>query len=500
LVNSLESRPLSFIVSSRALKSTILIPRYYDPTLDAERDRLSSTHELVSIRELCESGSLTVSPGDEIGKMVYGTGRIPFVRTSDIANWEIKADAKQGVSDAVYERYAAKQDLQVNDLLFVRDGTYLIGTACLITPTDSRSLYQSHLLKLRATTDAAMDAPLLLGLLSTPFVQAQIRSKQFTADIIDTLGDRYKELILPVPRSAYLRGTLSAEIKRVVYERSELRQRLGRIPLLAEGHISDVREEPPEISLASRAICFVQKATGLAGNVLIPKYYDPAIDRDLSELAPSHELVSIGELIDQSVVSLTTGVEVGKMAYGTGDIPFIRTSDIVNWELKTNPKQSISDAIYEEYAARLDVRAEDILLVRDGTYLVGTSCILNEIDSRMLFAGGLYKIRVVRRAELDPFLFLALLNSPIVKRQMRSKQFTRDIIDTLGWRIREVVLPIPKDKRLRSRVAEEMWLAINARVDLREQIRVLPERIQSTDVPTDHKSVLDLEATLSSPR
>ena len=67
----------------------------------------------------------------------------------------------------------------------------------------------------------------------------------------------------------------------------------------------------------------------------------------------------------------------------------------------------------------------------------------------------MYKVRVKKKDQLDPYLLLALLNAPIVKRQMRAKQFTRDVIDTLGKRIYEIVLPIPKDTVLRDRIARD---------------------------------------------
>lgn len=51
--------------------------------------------------------------------MAYGTGTIPFVRTSDFANWEIKHDPKQGVSEQIYNAYATKEDVQAEDILLV---------------------------------------------------------------------------------------------------------------------------------------------------------------------------------------------------------------------------------------------------------------------------------------------------------------------------------------------------------------------------------------------
>jgi type I restriction enzyme M protein len=86
----------------------------------SDLSNLSSTHDLVEIKELVETDAITIENGDEIGKMAYGTGRIPFIRTSDISNWEIKADPKQGVSEKIYDEYAIRQDVQEGDIFLSR--------------------------------------------------------------------------------------------------------------------------------------------------------------------------------------------------------------------------------------------------------------------------------------------------------------------------------------------------------------------------------------------
>jgi len=50
---------------------------------------------------------------------------------------------------------------------------------------------------------------------------------------------------------------------------------------------------------------------------------------------------------------------------------------------------------------------------------------------------------------------------------MRTKQFTRDVIDTLGKRVFEVQLPIPRDRELRDWIASEARAAVEERVALR---------------------------------
>ncbi len=223
---------------------------------------------------------------------------------------------------------------------------------------------------------------------------------------------------------------------------------------------------------------FKTRISALKRDNFIAKYYDPKLQADLKALSKTHELVSLEQLIEAKILSWSTGIEVGKMAYGTGKISFVRTSDISNWELKGDPKQGVSEAIYEDN--KQDVQPHDIFVVRDGTYLVGSSAILTEQDTKILYCGGMYKLRVRQPEKLDPFLLLALLNTPIVRRQMRSKQFTRDIIDTLGKRLFEVVLPLPKDAKLRQRIADETREVIETRASLRDRAKAIALEIEGT--------------------
>ena len=164
---------------SSAIRDSIYIPKYYNPELAERQAALSGTHTCRTIGELVDAGLLAAETGDEIGKAAYGTGDIPFVRTSDISNWEIKSAPKQGVSREIYEEYSSGQDVQPGDILFVRDGTYLIGTNCFITEIDKEILYQSHVLKLRVHDKEALDPHLLFLALNNPWVQRQIWSVQF---------------------------------------------------------------------------------------------------------------------------------------------------------------------------------------------------------------------------------------------------------------------------------------------------------------------------------
>jgi len=265
---------------------------------------------------------------------------------------------------------------------------------------------------------------------------------------------------------------------------------LDDVPLIAEKHQRMVgrNEFLPQDHLG-----FLLPITHITNSILVPKYYDPELQMYLQTLTQTHTLLRIGDLIQDGVLNITTGVEVGKMAYGTGPIPFIRTSDISNWELKIDPKQGVSEELYNSLRAKLDVRPGDILMVRDGTYLIGTSAMVTESDTRILFQSHIYKIRVVKPDTLTPWLLFACLNSPIVKRQIRAKQFTQDIIDTLGNRILEILIPIPKDQQRRQEIESNTQEIVEGRVALRNRAREVALNVEGLQLPQiEDDELLDL--------
>jgi type I restriction enzyme M protein len=219
-----EQNSLGFSVPLENIRNSILAPRYYDPEASGALRNLETTHRFVTVGELVKKGHLTISTGDELGKLAYGTGDVPFVRTSDLSNWEIKIDPKHCVSQDIYLQFAAKQDVREGDILMVRDGTYLIGTCAMVTKYDTKICFQSHIMKIRVTPSAPIDAYLLLALLSSEPVTAQIKAFSFTQDIIDSLGDRINDVLLPIPRSAERRTEVSKIVKKVIEERIEARE------------------------------------------------------------------------------------------------------------------------------------------------------------------------------------------------------------------------------------------------------------------------------------
>lgn len=480
---------IHFKISSNKIRNRIFIPKYYNPGLTQEIDSLKSDYNLLKISELVSSGAIKVETGDEIGKMAYGTGNIPFVRTSDISNWEIKSSPKQGVSQEIFEQYNVKQDVKNGDILIVRDGTYLIGTNCFITELDETILYQSHILKIRIIDKKAIDPILFFVALNSVLVKRQIRAIQFTADIIDTIGSRFSDVIIPILKNESKRNKISKAVLTQLKNRVIGKAFIKQCPSIIENIlVSESTKEIEDFSNSKIAELkdtlvqdtiraefgefesFWKSSNQINNRIYLPKYYAPSIESELKALSRTCDIISIKELKEKKQIDFYTGDEIGKMAYGTGSIPFIRTSDFSNWEIKHDPKQGISQEIYDSYNSKQQVKEGDIFLVRDGTYLVGTSCLVTKEDHKCLFCGGLYKISIKDSEYLNSYLLLGLLNSYIVKRQIRTKQFTRDVIDTLGNRINEIFLPIPKKEEVRKIITDSIKRTVDSRIKGRNMI------------------------------
>jgi hypothetical protein len=448
---------------------------------------------LRALKDLIEDGHVLHAHGDYVPKIYYGTGPYPYIRTSDLANWEIKASPKHGVPEGVYLEYSPGQQVMPGDILFVHEGTYLIGSVAMVTKFDGPFLYQHHLAKFSVTKTSPFDAYYLLAAFQSPLVNRQIRSKQFSADIIDSVVGRLDEVIVPYPKDKMHCRTIGHRVERAILGRAQLREKIAHfadsLDLWLRGSDAhklkeifewfpseEVHRSPSLLGGRPGFVSTVLRSDQVANDVLLPRYYDPWVNETAKLYARRCDLVTLQDLIEIGKISLQTGDEIGRLNYGTGKIPFVRTSDFGSWELLRESKQGVSDEVYEIWRARQDVRPGDILIVRDGSYLIGTSVLLQPEDMPILYCGGIYKIRCFAD-DFEPGLLFALLNSSFVKRQIRNKQFTRDVIDTLGHRLKEVILPVPKDQATRKLIAGYFATSIAERARLRYELQDITNKL-----------------------
>lgn len=425
---------LSFRLTRSQLSRGILIPKYYDPDLKSAEELANEDFDLIELGDLLLAGEKGSRLGSWVPREHYGTGPVPYVRTSDLANWRLRPDHKKAVSREIYESLRETQDVQPDDILFVAHGTYLVGTVALVLSSEERLVLQDHVFRLRVNTATGVVPKLLLAALSTSFVRRQVRARQFSADIIDKIGERHLGIKVPIPRDQQRRKAIVAGVADVLSKQDAARDEIAKAANLQIRMTKERAESNLGFSVGRGAI---------QERILIPKFYDPRVAQQLKavQVQTKEIWVPLSSFIDTGLLSATTGVEVGKMAYGTGSIPFLRTTDIVGLEVRRDPRHCVSEEILDANQVKAGVRAGDVLLVRDGTYLVGSSALVSSDDGSALVCGGIYRLRSLAPEKLKPASLLLALNLPQVRAQFRAVQFTRDVIDTLGNRALNVLVP-----------------------------------------------------------
>jgi type I restriction enzyme M protein len=212
-------------------------------------------------------------------------------------------------------------------------------------------------------------------------------------------------------------------------------------------------------------------------NIYIPEYFNPNIKNKLSNLSKNknYKLKSIIDLINKNIIEIKRGNEIGSKYYGSGNIPFVRTSDIVNWEIKFDPVKAVSVEVFNMFKKNQDVKENDILFVNDGTFLIGRTAMISKNDTEIVIQSHLKKIRVINNEILNPFYLFYLLNSKIVREQIDSKIFVQATISTLGNRLNEIILPILSNKNEIKNISSKVEKIFKEKTLLKEKSKKLIE-------------------------
>ncbi len=229
-----------FKINFSRIKNNIFIPYYYtgvEKTLKVlENDDnfvLESVKDLIQKKIIFTNKNGYIPRGDEIGSSVYGLGNIPFIRTSEINNWEVNLDSYKKTSEEVYEQYKDKQNIEVGDILIVKDGgPNLIGKTAYVTELDTKIIIQSHIFQIKVIeNDKAIDPYLLISLLNLDIVQKQIKAITFIQGTIATIGNRILNVILPIPYSLEKRKEISNFVKEIIKDKTEIKRKIRNLSL-----------------------------------------------------------------------------------------------------------------------------------------------------------------------------------------------------------------------------------------------------------------------------
>ena len=247
---------------------------------------------------------------------------------------------------------------------------------------------------------------------------------------------------------------------------AEIRDANGELREDFSKALADWHNRPSENQVAlqgwsGQVSAIVQGSDFIDDNLLVPRIYQLE-----HELGPVTKL--LGDLEAENIISIkTVSGKVSESEYDDeGEIDYVRTSDLGVMELRPSIKK-IRLAVYERVRRTQDLQPLDILVIKDGKYLIGEPLMLFEDDVNIVVHSHFYKIRILDDSILDPYFMLYALK--------KSQSFIRDsalVQSSLSSitinRMRSMPIPYPSSSE-RAEIGKEMREILQQRrVNLRK--------------------------------
>ncbi len=242
--------------------------------------------------------------------------------------------------------------------------------------------------------------------------------------------------------------------------------------------LDDTKEIIREIKLKNSGAIFDQKYTfqvdsSLIKNsgILVPRYYWNSKKVEIQEKAKEEniDLISLQQLIDEGVIEYFDGNGSPSSEFkGTGDIPYIRVKDIVNWQIYKDPTALIPESEFNRlYKPAKQLKEKDILYVRRGSYRIGSVAMVSPYDLKVILTREILVLRIKdykNKYGITPEYLMYALSHRLSYEQSNNKIFIDTTLPNIADRWKEIEIPIYKDKEKYevikskvSKVVENQW-------------------------------------------
>lgn len=199
----------------------------------------------------------------------------------------------------------------------------------------------------------------------------------------------------------------------------------------------------------SRLSFFVPQSHARSRGVLVPRFWwrNDSIDA-LSVFAKHHpsKIVTLGELAEQGIINAFEGHgSPPANARATGDIPYVKVTDLKNWRINENP----TNFVHRDVAARLkrrgiELKYGDLLTPARASSNIGQFSMVLPWQTNVLLTREILGIRVIPNSDgISRYLLLALMSLKVVQDQYKTLVLMQTNREHLGDHWREVGLPMP---------------------------------------------------------
>jgi type I restriction enzyme M protein len=221
----------------------VLVPRYFWNNREREIEQIAKEQDctLISVSDLMKEKIITHFDGHGSPEADNkGMGDMPYIRVKDIVNWDVYKDPTALIPFHIFEKMRKdNKKLHEKDLLFVRRGSYRIGSVALVSPYDTEVLLTREILVMRVlneTNKYGITPYYLIYLFSHYLTQMQMYNKILMETTLPNIGNRWAELRLPIRNDTEKRKQICEKIKLVFDKKWEaqkvildIKQELGNL-------------------------------------------------------------------------------------------------------------------------------------------------------------------------------------------------------------------------------------------------------------------------------
>jgi len=374
-----------------------LEPRYY-----YNQGILKQSFEKFGFEEIRDIALLKSGKTPEHYDEKINEDDVYFIKSADVKRHNLSFTTISYITKETHKSQISSKVIP-NDILLSNTGKYL-GSACIFPLIVKEGNINQNIIRIRIKDGVKtnLNPYFLLSFLNSYFGQIEIES------LLTLTGQKYLNM-------KNFRDYKIPKIDKNVIEKISIKTKkaeeneIKSLNLLQQVQNLFYQKLAIDFSKIKKENFFSVNLSNFAeADLWTPKYSYPLYVKTLKTIQEKWQTVPLGE-----IATFKKGNEVGSNNYNKylekkdSDVSFIRTSDIVNYEVDQFPDFFISNEIYQEL--KQDIKAGDVLFTKDGK--IGMTGVITKSD-KIIVSSGISRLRLKAEAKkynLTPeYLFLSL--------------------------------------------------------------------------------------------
>lgn len=402
-------------------------PKYYQL-----QEELKSFNDTANIK-MCNFGTMIthITDGEHAGQTFVKEG-VLFLKNSSIKDFDISVNDGFYISEANHKRLS-RSAIKPGDILFTTIGH--LGSAAIVPDNFCEANMNQNFVKI--SVDSQIINPYYIAcFLNSKFSRRQINAL-LTGNIQSILTySKIKRIKIVYPEDKNQQSEIAQKYREALKLSQVAEENIRSALELFESSLNINAEVYPKLFNVSYDDFYNIPMWTVKSH--LPEYVQTE-----QKIKNKHNCVNLGK-----VVSLKKGDEPGSDSYSDyldksdSDVPFIRTSDIYNYQIDLSPDNFVDKSTYEELSQ--NVEAGDILFTKDGK--IAETAMVTKSDIAV-YQSGITIMRINDYGKsiglTQEYIFTALICNKIGKYTADRYTVTASTIPHLKEHyIRELKIPI----------------------------------------------------------